>query len=92
MIVLKHAGDFYTVYAHHSKNLVKMGEHVERGEKIALSGKSGHAHGAHLHFELRHGTQSYDPEYAFNTYMKGSPSRSIASRSPPTHALQDLDE
>lgn len=80
MVVLKHNGGFYTVYAHHSKNLVKMGEHVDLGQVIAKSGKSGRAHGAHLHFELRRGTQSYDPEYAFNAYLKNSPNRRVASR------------
>ena len=64
MVVLKHADNFYTVYAHHSKNLVKVGKQVKRGDLIAYSGRSGHASGPHLHFEIRHGTESYDPVYA----------------------------
>ncbi len=81
MVVLKHADGFYTVYAHHSKNLVKIGKKVEAGEKIALSGKSGRASGAHLHFELRRGAQSIDPEYAFNGHLKSAANRKIASKS-----------
>lgn len=83
MIVLKHAGNFYTVYAHHSKNKAKIGRHVKGGEVIAYSGKSGHSTGPHLHFELRRGTQSYDPEFAINDalsrpdYQKTS--RTVAS-------------
>jgi murein DD-endopeptidase MepM/ murein hydrolase activator NlpD len=89
MIVLKHAGNYYTVYAHHSKNVVKMGARVSKGQLIAYSGKSGHASGPHLHFELRRGTQSYDPEYAFNGYFKVSADRKIASQS---HLSHDFEE
>ena len=81
MVVLKHESGLYTVYAHHSKNIVKIGQKVEKGETIALSGHSGHSHGAHLHFEIRRGTQSYDPEYALNMTLKTSVNRKIASKS-----------
>ncbi len=81
MVVLKHTDGFYSVYAHHSKNLVKMGDKVEIGQVIAYSGKSGHAIGAHLHFELRKGAQSIDPEYAFNGHLKSVANRKIASKS-----------
>jgi murein DD-endopeptidase MepM/ murein hydrolase activator NlpD len=79
MVVIKHAGDLYSVYAHHSKNLVKVGEHVKRGEQIAFSGASGHAHGAHLHFEIRKGTRSYDPEVALNDNIRMYANRAVAS-------------
>lgn len=81
MIVLKHRDGFYTVYAHHSRNLVKMGDRVEAGQVIARSGKSGRVHGPHLHFELRRGAQSIDPEYAFNGHLKSAANRRIASKS-----------
>jgi murein DD-endopeptidase MepM/ murein hydrolase activator NlpD len=82
MVVLKHADNFYSVYAHHSKNLVKTGKRVARGEKIALSGKSGRASGPHLHFEIRQGTDSYNPVYAINENLKKFASnRNIASES-----------
>ena len=81
MVVLKHEDGFYTVYAHHSKNLVKIGQKVGVGDRIALSGKSGRASGAHLHFELRRGAQSIDPEYAFNGHLKSAANRKIASKS-----------
>ena len=83
MIVLKHADNFYSVYAHHSKNLVKVGKKVSRGETIALSGKSGHASGPHLHFEIRHGTESYDPIFAIKGNIQdNSNNRKVASQSP----------
>jgi murein DD-endopeptidase MepM/ murein hydrolase activator NlpD len=89
MVVLKHENGFYTVYAHHSKNLVKLGNRVEQGQVIAHSGKSGRSFGAHLHFELRRGAQSIDPEYAFNGYFKVPANRKIASKSGMTHEFED---
>ena len=89
MIVLKHSGNYYTVYAHHSKNLVKMGKEIHKGELIAYSGRSGHSSGPHLHFELRQGTQSFDPEYVFNGYFKISATRRIASKSSLSHEFEE---
>ena len=81
MVVLKHADGYYTVYAHHSKNRVRLNQKVKAGQTIAFSGRSGHASGPHLHFELRRGARSIDPEYALNRYFKTAASRRIASRS-----------
>ena len=88
MVVLKHDNGLYTVYAHHSKNMVKNGQRVEMGETIALSGHSGHSRGAHLHFEIRRGTQSYDPEYAL-ARLKTSVNRKIASKSRLDHDFEE---
>jgi murein DD-endopeptidase MepM/ murein hydrolase activator NlpD len=61
MVVLKHEGEFMTVYAHNSVLLVKVGDHVRAGQRIALSGQSGHATGPHVHFEVRKGQVPCDP-------------------------------
>lgn len=61
MVILKHASGLATVYAHHSKNLVTRGMHIEQGDRIAYSGSTGHSSGPHLHFEVRDGSDPFDP-------------------------------
>jgi murein DD-endopeptidase MepM/ murein hydrolase activator NlpD len=75
MVVLRHDGNLYSVYAHHSKNLVKSGEEVFRGQQIAFSGRSGRVSGPHLHFEVRKGVHNYDPGLAITEHLKTSGSR-----------------
>ncbi len=53
LLILREKSGMTTVYAHNSRLLVRMGETVTRGQKIALVGATGHASGAHLHFEVR---------------------------------------
>lgn len=53
VVVIKHASELSTVYAHNSKLLVRMGERVEQGQVIARVGQTGWATGPHLHFEVR---------------------------------------
>jgi murein DD-endopeptidase MepM/ murein hydrolase activator NlpD len=63
VVVIKHEGHFVTVYAHNTKNLVKYGQFVERGQKIAKVGKTGNvrAKGPILHFEVRARKKPVDP-------------------------------
>jgi murein DD-endopeptidase MepM/ murein hydrolase activator NlpD len=61
LVVIKHAGDLLTAYAHNSMLLVTQGQPVRAGDRIALVGQSGHATGPHLHFEVRSGQIPRDP-------------------------------
>lgn len=51
-IEIQHHGQFKTRYLHLQRALVRPGQRVERGQRIALSGASGRVTGAHLHYEL----------------------------------------
>jgi murein DD-endopeptidase MepM/ murein hydrolase activator NlpD len=61
LIIIKHGGGLSTVYAHNSKLVVRKGQRVKRGQKIALAGKSGRSTGPHVHFEVRRGDRALDP-------------------------------
>ncbi|MFD7685844.1 M23 family metallopeptidase [Streptomyces sp. NPDC059781] len=52
-IVIRHAGGYYTQYAHLAAVAVDQGERVEPGQWIGQSGTSGNSTGPHLHFEVR---------------------------------------
>lgn len=58
-------GDLITLYAHCSKILVKEGQKVNKGEKIALVGSTGNSTGPHLHFEVRYQNRYVNPQEIF---------------------------
>ncbi|MBE1277742.1 peptidoglycan DD-metalloendopeptidase family protein [Enterovibrio baiacu] len=51
-VVVDHGNQFRTRYLHNSKILVRKGQRVTRGQRIALSGRSGRVTGPHIHYEL----------------------------------------
>ncbi|HCM16257.1 MAG TPA: transcriptional regulator, partial [Candidatus Cloacimonas sp.] len=53
VVVLEHPDFVMTVYAHNEKNLVAVGDTVQKGQQIAMVGSTGNATGSHLHFEYR---------------------------------------
>ena len=51
-VVVRHSREYQTVYMHLSRPLVKAGQSVKKGERIALSGNTGRSTGPHLHYEF----------------------------------------
>ncbi len=49
-ILIRHDNGLSTIYAHLSRQIVKTGTEVKRGEIIGYSGNTGYAFGPHLHF------------------------------------------
>ena len=69
-IRIKHLNGYYTLYYHLKSNsaVVKVGDKVKKGEKIAIIGATGKATGIHLHFQIDEGddSTSIDPyDYVF---------------------------
>lgn len=60
LVVLLHAEGYSSVYAHNSRVLVKEGQMVKRGQRIADLGNSD-ADQPKLHFELRQQGKPLDP-------------------------------
>jgi murein DD-endopeptidase MepM/ murein hydrolase activator NlpD len=53
VVKIRHAFGFETVYAHLNKSRVKVGQRIERGDRIADMGSTGRSTGSHLHYEIR---------------------------------------
>lgn len=58
---IRHDQGYETRYAHLSSLAVKLGQFVQQGQVIGVSGATGRATGAHLHFELRRNGIIQDP-------------------------------
>jgi murein DD-endopeptidase MepM/ murein hydrolase activator NlpD len=63
VVKIEHEDGFMTVYAHNDRNLVRVGDVVPAGHKIATIGRTGRATGWHLHFEIRRDGRVYNPLY-----------------------------
>ena len=66
LVIVKHDNSYITIYAHNSKNLVKEGETVKRGQKIAEMGNT-ESDRIKLHFELRRDSKPIDPTSYFDS-------------------------
>ena len=61
LTILIHDYDFKTYYGHQEKIIVRIGQVIERGQKIGEMGDSGLSYGVHLHYEVRKDNIAVDP-------------------------------
>ena len=61
LLLIRHAADWTSAYAHNAEILVGKGETVQRGQVVAMVGATGNVDSPQSHFELRRGTKAVDP-------------------------------
>jgi murein DD-endopeptidase MepM/ murein hydrolase activator NlpD len=61
LLVIRHSDSVTTVYGHNRELLVKQGQLVAAGSRIALSGNTGKSTAPHLHYEIRVHDQPIHP-------------------------------
>ena len=69
LVEVNHGGGFVTRYAHNAKNLVHVGDKVEKGQVLALMGSTGNSTGTHVHFEVLKDGKAVNPI----TFVKAAP-------------------
>ena len=62
-VVIDHGNGLSTLYAHNSRLVARVGDAVEAGDIVSVSGSTGRSTGPHLHFEVRVNGQRTDPRY-----------------------------
>lgn len=67
-VVIDHGFGYRSVYGHLSRESVKAGDQVQRGQVIGLSGNTGRSSGPHLHYTLYYRGQTLDPAH----YLKAN--------------------
>ncbi|MFE8072761.1 M23 family metallopeptidase [Marinobacteraceae bacterium S3BR75-40.1] len=62
LVEIDHGNGLRTRYAHCKEIEVEVGDIVEKGQVVALMGSTGRSTGPHVHFEVRRGGKTLDPE------------------------------
>lgn len=62
LVIVKHGGNWTSVYGYAAKLLVQRGQAVKKGQTLALSGETGATERPAVHFELRRGRTPIDPQ------------------------------
>jgi murein DD-endopeptidase MepM/ murein hydrolase activator NlpD len=61
VVELTHPTGYLTRYGHNSRNLVREGQTVQKGESIAVIGSTGRSTGVHVHFEVERDGKTVNP-------------------------------
>jgi murein DD-endopeptidase MepM/ murein hydrolase activator NlpD len=52
MVEINHGNGYVTRYGHNSRIVVRVGDRILKGQRIALVGSTGRSTGPHVHFEV----------------------------------------
>jgi len=61
LLIIQHQGGWMTVYAHLDSFVVRRGDRVRQNQKVGTVGQTGRVNTPQLHFEIRRGSQAFDP-------------------------------
>lgn len=62
LVEINHGNGYVTRYGHNSRILVKVGDKVNKGQRISLMGSTGRSTGPHVHFEVLYNGEVVNPE------------------------------
>ena len=60
-VIMKHSGQYQTLYGHLTRYLVARGQKLQQGQELGELGSTGYSTGPHLHFSIFHNGQPVDP-------------------------------
>lgn len=89
LVELEHGRGLETRYGHLSQILVHQGQHVHRGDLIALVGSTGRSTGNHLHYEVRIDGRAVNPMPFLQTadYLTALQTRTVPDKAQPQMAM-----
>ncbi|MBC7004240.1 peptidoglycan DD-metalloendopeptidase family protein [Photobacterium sp. BZF1] len=74
-VVIQHGTNYKTRYLHNSRILVRKGQKVSRGQRIALAGATGRVTGPHIHYEFHIRNRPVNPMTANIPMASSVPSK-----------------
>ena len=67
-IIIAHPNDYYSIYSHLKKSIIKEREYVKANQVIGYVGQTGNSNAPHLHFEIWKNHHIIDPRNLIKEY------------------------
>ncbi len=79
-VVIEHLPQLYSLYYHNSELKCKVGDIVEPGDLISISGATGFVTGPHLHWEVRMNWEAVDPDFFISDFTFEEASKNLLNQ------------